>query len=117
MVGSGAAALRTQSAPGEMVQLSEITDSLNKLLRTAEVPDYPQAHNGLQFENSGNIQGVAAAVDFSLRAIKLARADGAACRPFRYGFSGSDNRSCRRRLVLLDAPPRHGGGLTPPTHA
>ncbi len=60
-----------------MVPLNEITTTLNGLLRIREIPDYPQAHNGLQFENSGNIQAVAAAVDLSLRTIRLARAEGA----------------------------------------
>ena len=60
-----------------MVSLQDVVARLDKLLRIAEVPDYAQAHNGLQFENSGSIQGVAAAVDFSLRTIRLARAEGA----------------------------------------
>ena len=60
-----------------MVSLSEVTRSLNTLLRVGEIPDHPNAHNGLQFENSGDVTGVAAAVDFSLRSIRLARAEGA----------------------------------------
>jgi dinuclear metal center YbgI/SA1388 family protein len=60
-----------------MIPLTEITRFLNDLLRIKEVPDYPQAQNGLQFENSGLIQGIAAAVDLSLRSIQLARAEGA----------------------------------------
>jgi dinuclear metal center YbgI/SA1388 family protein len=38
----------------------------------AELPDYPAALNGLQFENEGEIVGIAAAVDFSTRAINAA---------------------------------------------
>jgi dinuclear metal center YbgI/SA1388 family protein len=60
-----------------MVRLRDIAASLDELLCTGEVPDYPAAHNGVQFENSGNVQGVAAAVDLSLRTIRLARAEGA----------------------------------------
>jgi dinuclear metal center YbgI/SA1388 family protein len=60
-----------------MASLRNLVGYLNDLLKVREVPDYPSAHNGLHFENSGNILGVAAAVDLSLRSIRLARADGA----------------------------------------
>jgi dinuclear metal center YbgI/SA1388 family protein len=40
------------------------------LLRTAEIPDYPSALNGLQFENRSPITKIAAAVDFSSRVVR-----------------------------------------------
>jgi len=69
-----------------MVPLAEIVSNLNDLLRVRQIPDYPQAHNGLQFENSGGIQAVAAAVDLSLRTIRLARAEGANCLIVHHGL-------------------------------
>ena len=60
-----------------MAHLRDLVASLDTLLRVREIPDYPGAHNGLQFENSGSILGIAAAVDLSLRTIRLARAEGA----------------------------------------
>lgn len=49
--------------------LREIVTYLDQILDTREVPDYPGALNGLQFENRGSVRKVAAAVDFSSRAI------------------------------------------------
>lgn len=48
------------------VDLASYTD---ELLHTASTPDYPNAVNGLQLENRSPIRGIAAAVDFSTRAI------------------------------------------------
>lgn len=47
--------------------LSRYTD---ELLGTASTPDYPNAVNGLQLENQSAVRGIAAAVDFSTRAIR-----------------------------------------------
>jgi dinuclear metal center YbgI/SA1388 family protein len=44
----------------------------DRTLRTAEVEDSPGAVNGLQFENSGRVTRIAAAVDASLATVKLA---------------------------------------------
>ena len=55
-------------------QLAEYTDAL---LGTAGTPDYPNAVNGLQLENESPIRGIAAAVDFSTRAIQGAIENGA----------------------------------------
>ncbi len=46
----------------------------DELLGTASTPDYPNALNGLQFENTGPLKGIATAVDFSIRAIEGALA-------------------------------------------
>ena len=42
-----------------------IVDYLDDLLGTREVPDYPNALNGLQLENEGDVRRIAAAVDIS----------------------------------------------------
>ena len=55
-------------------QLAAYTD---ELLATAGTPDYPNAINGLQLENQSPIRGIAAAVDFSTRAIRGAIENGA----------------------------------------
>jgi len=49
--------------------LSKIVAYLDKLLKTATTPDYPNAFNGLQLSNSGLVTKVAAAVDFSARTV------------------------------------------------
>jgi dinuclear metal center YbgI/SA1388 family protein len=60
-----------------MPPLREVSAYLDRLLRIAEIPDYPPALNGLQLENSGTVTQVAAAVDFSRVAIEGAVAAGA----------------------------------------
>jgi dinuclear metal center YbgI/SA1388 family protein len=49
----------------------------DELLNTASTPDYPHAVNGLQLENRAPIRAIAAAVDFSTRAIQGAAEAGA----------------------------------------
>jgi dinuclear metal center YbgI/SA1388 family protein len=49
--------------------LSAVVEHLDTLLQTAEVPDYSNAVNGLQLENSGEVHKIAAAVDFSRRVV------------------------------------------------
>lgn len=56
---------------------SEIATYLDEVLRTAEVPDYPGAVNGLQLASSRQIERVAAAVDFSGTVTRKAVAAGA----------------------------------------
>lgn len=60
-----------------MTPLHEIVAHLDAQLRTSDVPDYPPALNGLQLQNEGAVTRVAAAVDFSLRAVQGAVAAGA----------------------------------------
>ena len=45
------------------MKLSEIAAYLDRELRTAEIKDYPNAHNGLQLANPGAVTRVACAVD------------------------------------------------------
>ena len=54
------------------MQLSIIVNYLDQLLRTSEVHDYPQAHNGLQLANAGTVKRVVMAVDACLPVIEEA---------------------------------------------
>lgn len=54
------------------VRLDEIVKYCDRLLRTAEVEDYPGAANGLQAGNQGTVHRIAAAVDGSLATVRLA---------------------------------------------
>jgi dinuclear metal center YbgI/SA1388 family protein len=47
----------------------ELASYADELLNTRSTPDYPNAVNGLQLENRSAIRRIAAAVDFSTRAI------------------------------------------------
>lgn len=55
-----------------MAQLSELVSAANDWLRIDEIPDYPQALNGLQLENGGEVKKVVAAVDACLPVIEAA---------------------------------------------
>jgi dinuclear metal center YbgI/SA1388 family protein len=52
------------------VPLTEVAQHLDALLRTAEVPDYLGALNGVQVENNAPVERVAVAVDASLQTIQ-----------------------------------------------
>lgn len=58
-----------------MVSLDELVAYLDRELKTATIPDYPGAMNGLQLANGGQIGRIVAAVDASLPVIEAA-ADG-----------------------------------------
>jgi dinuclear metal center YbgI/SA1388 family protein len=60
-----------------MPTAAEIAFYADSLLRTSEIPDYPNALNGLQIGSNTQISKVAAAVDFSTRAIRGAISVGA----------------------------------------
>lgn len=55
-----------------MANLKELVEQANGWLRISEIPDYPQALNGLQVENSGTVSAIAAAVDACLPVIREA---------------------------------------------
>ena len=59
------------------VALRDIVSALDTELRTAEIPDYPGAVNGLQVANAGTVDRVAVAVDASRVAIAEAVRAGA----------------------------------------
>lgn len=52
--------------------LSQLVQHTNTLLRLDDIEDYPGAVNGLQAENDGRIQKIAAAVDASLATVNKA---------------------------------------------
>ena len=56
-----------------MLQLNELVDYCNNLLRIDEIGDWPNAVNGLQIENSGIVTKIGAAVDASSVTINAAR--------------------------------------------
>jgi dinuclear metal center YbgI/SA1388 family protein len=58
------------------IDLSALVEYADELMKTAITPDYPNALNGLQFENQSPIKGITAAVDFSSRAIEGTAASG-----------------------------------------
>ena len=58
---------------GRRVALERVVRYLDQLLRTSEIPDYPDAFNGLEVENSGTISRVVAAVDASMATIDASR--------------------------------------------
>ena len=59
------------------VTAHELAAYLDDLLQTRSIADYPHALNGLQFEHRGPVTKIAAAVDFSLRALQETVARGA----------------------------------------
>lgn len=64
----------THTQPPTILRLAA---ELDLLLDSAVTPDYPNALNGLQFAAEGPLRGIAAAVDFSTRAIGGAAEAGA----------------------------------------
>jgi dinuclear metal center YbgI/SA1388 family protein len=57
--------------------LADIASHTDGLLRIAEIPDYPNAVNGVQFAHRGPVRAIASAVDASERTIRAAAAAGA----------------------------------------
>jgi dinuclear metal center YbgI/SA1388 family protein len=55
-----------------MTALADVVAFLDETLDTARVPDYGGAVNGLQVANRGKVTRIAAAVDFSTRAVNAA---------------------------------------------
>jgi dinuclear metal center YbgI/SA1388 family protein len=60
-----------------MLTSTDLAAYTDELLDNAGTPDYPNALNGLQLENRSPIRGIAAAVDFSTRAVQGAIESGA----------------------------------------
>lgn len=88
-----------------MAKLTDVVAHLDALLNTTGIPDYPPALNGLQVENSGEVVRVAAAVDFSLRAVERAVSAGASLLLVHHGMFWSGLRAVQgaqyARLKLL----------------
>ena len=85
-----------------MTHIREIAEYLDALLGTAVTPDYPPALNGLQCENQAEIRGIAAAVDFSDRAVDGAIAANAPAfiRPMVSGLSGTAATTVSQRRSM-----------------
>jgi hypothetical protein len=65
-----------------MTDLAAIAETLDTLLATDGIPDYPGALNGVQLANRGPITRIAASVDVSRRVIEAAiGAEAARCAP------------------------------------
>jgi dinuclear metal center YbgI/SA1388 family protein len=88
-----------------MTTIHEITVYADNLLETETTPDYPGALNGLQLENRSEIAGIAAAVDFSTRAINGAISNNANLLLVHHGMFWDGPISLRgpsyKRLKLL----------------
>src|SRR5207237_9325574 len=56
----------------QVASLSQIVKYGDKYLRVRKIEDWPNALNGLQIENSGNITKIGAAVDVSTRVLNAA---------------------------------------------
>jgi dinuclear metal center YbgI/SA1388 family protein len=86
---------------------AEIAEYLDGLLYTRETPDYSGAVNGLQLDGGGPVRGVAAAVDFSRRAVEGAVARGANLLLVHHGMFWAGTQPIRgaayERLKLLFA--------------
>lgn len=82
--------------------LHQIVDYLATLLEIRDTPDYPQALNGLQFENDGRVTRVASAVDFSRATVDAAREAGADLLLVHHGmfWGGLQPYTGRRRDLL-----------------
>lgn len=89
--------------------LAEIARHLDTVLRTAEVPDYSGALNGIQVEHTGPVRRCAVAVDASLRTIQGAIDAGANLLIVHHGLFWSGTQPLRgrhydrvRRLITND---------------
>ena len=60
-----------------MTSTTLIVQYLDDLLEASAVPDYSNALNGLQLANTGSVDWIAAAVDFSVRTVTAAAQTGA----------------------------------------
>ena len=89
------------------VATGELVDFLDSTLRRGEVPDYPNALNGLQVANRGTVSRIAVAVDASERAIARAAASGCDLLLVHHGLFWDGNqpvtgRRYRKLRLLLD---------------
>ncbi len=87
-----------------MTELSTLVSAANDWLKIDAIPDYPQALNGLQLENSGKVKKIVAAVDACLPVIEQACEKGADLLVVHHGmfWQGAQNitDSVYRKLKL-----------------
>lgn len=79
------------------VAIGQLVDFLDARLCVREVPDYPNALNGLQVANRGTVTRIAAAVDASERAIQRAAAAGCDLLLVHHGLFWDGNRPVTER--------------------
>ena len=92
-----------------MADLATITAYLDELLRTREIPDYPQALNGVQLDTDREITRVAAAVDFSSHTVHCAIEAGAELLLVHHGMFWGGLEAIRgRSYERIAALVRHG---------
>lgn len=91
------------------VPLNDVAEYLDTFLRTAEVPDYAGALNGLQVENTAPITRIAVAVDASVQTIEGAADSGANLLVVHHGLFWSGAQPLRgniyrrfQRLIASD---------------
>lgn len=89
------------------IATAELVSWLDERLRVSQVPDYPNALNGLQVANRGRVSRVAAAVDASERAIQRAVASGCDLLLVHHGLFWDGNqpvtgRRYRKLRLLLE---------------
>jgi dinuclear metal center YbgI/SA1388 family protein len=96
-------------SPPPSAPLAQIAEYLDAMLRTAEIPDYPGAMNGVQVEHTGPVTRCAVAVDISLRTIDAAIANGANLLLVHHGMFWGGAQPLRgrafervRRLIMHD---------------
>ena len=56
----------------QKVSLEQVVEYLDRLLQIDQIQDWPEAHNGLQVENPGQVTRIAAAVDVNLTTLHMA---------------------------------------------
>lgn len=87
------------------MRLDELTAYLDAYLRIDEIPDYPNALNGLQVQNAGEVTRIAAAVDASEASIRAAIDRGCDMLLVHHGLFWDGNRPATgrryRRFRLL----------------
>jgi dinuclear metal center YbgI/SA1388 family protein len=95
-----------------MIPLTQLTDYLGSYLRIGEIPDFPNALNGLQVQNSGTVAAIVVAVDASQAsidsAVRQARDSGPVLLIVHHGLfwdglAPVTGRHHRRLKALLDA--------------
>ena len=96
-----------------MTKIDQLVRYMDELLETDKVPDYLYAMNGLQLENNTDIRGIAAAVDFSTRAIEgTVNADANLLivhhGMFWNGFEALKGATYRRLRMLIDTINKEG---------
>lgn len=92
-----------------MAALAEIRDYLDATLNIVGIPDYPNAVNGVQFENRHEITHVAAAVDFATASLNGAVESGAQLLLVHHGMFWSGVQSITgHRFTQLRMLVQHG---------